>query len=229
MDQVEVKLSVIGSAVKRMEQHLANAAKPQATTTSGVITAEDQVVAAALHATGSDDSDTSASILIKQHTAVASTSTASTQQSLSYDDIGNGPVLDSKAYTALEGTLAQLQISPDAVVKLQDAPIGRGGFAKVYKVQFNNTVCAAKVVKLSELTPRQLQKVYLRFCKELYILSKLQDERIVKLHGCTSTVEEMSLLIDTEHRTYNFVCVSAAAAADTLHNSICIVVAYEEY
>jgi hypothetical protein len=150
MDQVEVKLSVIGSAVNRMEQHLANAAKPQATTASGVvITAEDQVVAAALHATCSDDSDTS--ILIKKHTAVASTSTstASTQQSLSYDDIGNGPVLDSKAYTALEGTLAQLQISPDAVVKLQDTPIGRGGFAKVYKVQFNNTVCAAKVSTLT--------------------------------------------------------------------------------
>jgi hypothetical protein len=147
MDQVEVTLSVIGSAVNQMEQHLANAAKPQATTSSGVvITAEDQVVAAALHATCSDDSDT-CSILIKKHTAVASTSTstASTQQSLSYDDIGNGPVLDSKAYTALEGTLAQLQISPDAVVKLQEAPIGRGGFAKVYKVQFNNTVCAAKV------------------------------------------------------------------------------------
>jgi hypothetical protein len=149
MDQVEVKLSVIGSAVNRMEQHLANAAtavKTQAGTTAtangAVITAEDQVVAAALHATCSDDSNTS--VLIKKH-IVASTSTAATQQSLSYDDIGNGPILDSGAYTAFESTLAQLQISPDAVVKLQDAPIGRGGFAKVYKVQFNNNVCAAKV------------------------------------------------------------------------------------
>jgi hypothetical protein len=58
-----------------------------------------------------------------------------------------------------------------------------------------------QVVKLSELTPRQLQKVYLRFCKELYILSRLQHERIVKLHGCTSTVEELSLLMEVSATT----------------------------
>src|SRR5690348_15602041 len=141
MDQVEVKLSVIGSAVNRMEQHLAKAAavdtttnssktqQASSTTSSGVvvITAEDKVIAAALHAC-SNNSDSNSNVLINKRLVVAaSTSTASTQQSLSYDDIGNGPVLDSKAYTALESTLAQLQISPDAVVKLQDAPIGRGG------------------------------------------------------------------------------------------------------
>jgi hypothetical protein len=32
--------------------------------------------------------------------------------------------------------------------------------------------------------------------KELFILSRLQHERIVKLHGCTSTVEEMALLME---------------------------------
>jgi hypothetical protein len=165
MDQVEVKLSVIGSAVNRMEQRLATAAAAarrvaplrQSTNIaiasnrlmleSTLLNAEEQVIAAALH----DTVDDSIESLDDIH-SVSTTNTAATQQSLSINAMslsiaatGNGPVLDSRAYRKFESTLQQLQVSPDAVVKLQDTPIGRGGFAKVYKVQFNNTVCAAKV------------------------------------------------------------------------------------
>jgi hypothetical protein len=165
MDQVEVKLSVIGSAVNRMEQRLATAAAAasrvaplrQSTNIaiasnrlmleSTLLNAEEQVIAAALH----DTVDDSIESLDDIH-SVSTTNTAATQQSLSINAMslsiaatGKGPVLDSRAYRKFESTLQQLQVSSDAVVKLQDTPIGRGGFAKVYKVQFNNTVCAAKV------------------------------------------------------------------------------------
>jgi hypothetical protein len=165
MDQVEVKLSVIGSAVNRMEQRLATAAAAatriaplrQSTNTAiassrlmlenTLLNSEDQVIAAALH----DTVDDSIESLDDIH-SVSTTNTAATQQSLSMNALsnsvaatGNGPLLDSRAYKKFETTLQQLQVSPDAVVKLQDEPIGRGGFAKVYKVQFNSTVCAAKV------------------------------------------------------------------------------------
>jgi hypothetical protein len=46
---------------------------------------------------------------------------------------------------SLQDTLARLQIPSDEVVRAQCAPIGQGGFAKVYKARYNGKDCAAKV------------------------------------------------------------------------------------
>jgi hypothetical protein len=53
-----------------------------------------------------------------------------------------------------------------------------------------------QVVSLSALSPIQLQKVYVKFTKELYILSKLQHPRIVTVYGCATTVEELTLVME---------------------------------
>jgi Protein tyrosine and serine/threonine kinase len=60
----------------------------------------------------------------------------------------------------------------------------------------------AQVVNLSALSPIQLQKVYVKFTKELYILSKLQHPRIVTVYGCATTVEELTLVMEVSIVTY---------------------------
>jgi hypothetical protein len=54
----------------------------------------------------------------------------------------------------------------------------------------------AQVVNLTTLSPLQLQKVLLKFAKELYILSKLQHPRVVTVFGCATTVEELTLVME---------------------------------
>jgi Protein tyrosine and serine/threonine kinase len=232
VDDVQVQLSVFGTALTRIEQHITTNSSANSTTISSDNSSSSSSTSAPATST-----DTVASVIAAQIDPTASTATAQQQQqhfssdltstsssstqiggsgnssdSNTDNDTGNGPVLDNVAYRSLENTLSQLQVPPDAVTRLQDTPIGRGGFATVYKVQLktnssidcnssSTTVCAAKVVKLAELTPRQLQKVYMRFAKELYKLSQLQHERIVQLHGCISTVEELTLLIEVRSMT----------------------------
>jgi hypothetical protein len=53
-----------------------------------------------------------------------------------------------------------------------------------------------QVVNLSALSPLQLQKVYVKFTRELYILSKLQHPRVVIVHGCATTLEELTLVME---------------------------------
>jgi Protein tyrosine and serine/threonine kinase len=53
-----------------------------------------------------------------------------------------------------------------------------------------------QVVNLSALSPKQLQKVYVKFTKELFILSKLQHPRVVTVYGCATTVEELTLVME---------------------------------
>jgi Protein kinase domain len=151
---------------------------------------------------------TDVSMTSSASTLLGGSGSSSSSRSTADTDVGNGPALNSAAYRSLESTLSQLQVPPDAVTRLQEAPIGKGGFAKVYKVQRaahssddSSRVCAAKEVKLTELAPRQLQKVYMRFAKELFILSKLQHARVVKLYGCVSTVEALTLLMEVSSAT----------------------------
>jgi serine/threonine protein kinase len=53
-----------------------------------------------------------------------------------------------------------------------------------------------QVVSLKGLSLQQLQKVYLKFCKELYILSKLQHPRVVTVYGCATTRDELTLVME---------------------------------
>jgi hypothetical protein len=53
-----------------------------------------------------------------------------------------------------------------------------------------------QVVKLTELSAHQLQKVFLKFAKELFMLTRLQHPRIVTVHACATTVEELTLVME---------------------------------
>jgi Protein tyrosine and serine/threonine kinase len=226
VDDVQVQLSVFGTALTRIEQHIATNSSANSVTfnsdNSSSVTSAPITTSTTVHTADTDASTAAAATQQEQHLSsdLATTSSSSTQvggsgtssSSTTDNNTGNGPILSSEAFKSLESTLSKLQVPPDAVTRLQDTPIGRGGFATVYKVQLktnsstdsgtsSTTICAAKVVKLTELTPRQLQKVYMRFAKELYILSQLQHERVVKLHGAVSTVEELTLLMEVSSTT----------------------------
>jgi hypothetical protein len=104
-----------------------------------------RAVAAALHpelfTTASSNSNSGSSSASSAVTLQASLSSCD-------DATGNGePMLDSKAYTRFVATMGTLQVAASAIERVQTAPIGTGGFAKVYKVklQSKSTVYAAKV------------------------------------------------------------------------------------
>jgi hypothetical protein len=174
LDGIEVKIGKLGSLIHRVEHHLtgtsttataATAATPNTAVavTAGtamtkpmskqklaatVLDSEELAVAATLHnintGTSSSDSnqdtDTTASSCSGDSSGTGSSSTTS-------DHIGTGPQLDMKAYSKFESTLEQLQVHPTDIIRTEDTYIGKGGFAKVYKVQLKGQqhLCAAKV------------------------------------------------------------------------------------
>jgi hypothetical protein len=165
---VQVKLSVFGSVLNRIEQHLFTLPEPSTTTAAAT-------AAAATNTTASSDavasehvavtflgtipksvvqsvkdmSDVSADVSAESQntSATATTSTDSLSESLSLSTgaVGYGRSLDNAAYANLASTLDALQIPPAAISIVQDYPIGSGGFAKVYKAQYDGKLCAAKV------------------------------------------------------------------------------------
>eukprot|EP00953_Heterococcus_sp_UTEX-ZZ885_P017845 9983-Heterococcus_DN1.PRE.8 len=174
-----------------------------------VLDSEELAVAATLHnihtgTTSSSDSNqdtdsttdtTTSSSSSGDSSGIGSSSTAS-------DHIGTGPQLDMKAYSKFESTLEQLQVHPTDIVRTEDTYIGKGGFAKVYKVQLKGQLqlCAAKVVNIQELSIKQKQRMYLRFAKELFILHHLQHARIVPVYACATTLDELSIVMKYAQR-----------------------------
>jgi hypothetical protein len=53
-------------------------------------------------------------------------------------------------------------------------------------------------VNLSELKAEQLERVYLKFAKELYILSKLRAPQIVNIYGACTTTTELTLVMEVQ-------------------------------
>jgi Protein tyrosine and serine/threonine kinase len=93
-----------------------------------------------------------------------------------------------------------------------------------------------QVVNLSALSPIQLQKVYVKFTKELYILSKLQHPRIVTVYGCATTVEELTLVMEvrTQYKYFTVLVIMFAYVLSTSHCShvlctACLVSAYSAH
>jgi hypothetical protein len=190
MDEFSVRMSVIGAAVYRMEQHVSlqqqqqqqqqtsynnnktdssinssiNSSKTISMSTNTCVinhkqtcqlNSEDIVIAAALHGIAYDECATDT----QQKAQVGVTTTtdhAIANEALQFDNNGTGRILGLQQYRLLEHALSQLQVSPESIVKLQDTPIGRGGFAKVYKVMLQigtkKRVCAAKVCMFISLT-----------------------------------------------------------------------------
>jgi hypothetical protein len=178
MNEFDVKMSVIGAAVYRMEQHVSsynnhkiassnnnsNTGVRMSTSTSkpslhqhntdnntdvaSKLNSEDRVIAAALHGIAHDECATREGLshIQQAQAGVAATDHVTVDEVLQFDTNGAGKVLGLQQYSSLEQALSRLQVLPSSILKLQDTPIGRGGFAKVYKVMLNNKrVCAAKV------------------------------------------------------------------------------------
>jgi hypothetical protein len=127
--------------------------KQQLATT--VLDSEELAVAATLHNihtgnTTSCDSNQDTDITTDTTTSGSSSGDSSSigsSSSTTSDHIGTGPQLDMKAYSKFESTLEQLQVHPTDIVRTEDTYIGKGGFAKVYKVELKGQqqLCAAKV------------------------------------------------------------------------------------
>jgi hypothetical protein len=165
VDDVQVKLSVFGSVLNRIEQHLFTLPEPSTTTAAAATAAATSTTAASSDAVASehvavtflgtipksvvqsvkDMSDNSAESQSTSATATTSTDSLSESLSLSTGAVGYGRSLDNAAYANLASTLDALQIPPAAISIVQDYPIGSGGFAKVYKAQYDGKLCAAKV------------------------------------------------------------------------------------
>jgi hypothetical protein len=119
-----------------------------------VLDSEELAVAATLHNIHTDTTTSSDSNQDTDNITDTTTSSSSSgdnssivSSSTSSDHIGTGPQLDMKAYSMFESTLEQLQVHPTDIVRTEDTFIGKGGFAKVYKVQLKGQqqLCAAKV------------------------------------------------------------------------------------
>jgi hypothetical protein len=184
VDDVQVRLSVIGSFMSRVEQHMLKHSNQLAvadgtTSTASVTTLTkrsikslksssskgifsidsltdlqplDDVEAAVLQSIVDDSRDTDSTVTMNESDQ-SSTNTMSADSlnnsGMGSSAIGYGRALDSTALTALPTALANLQVNPSDITKVHEHYIGRGGFAKVYKVNYNdhgtNRICAAKV------------------------------------------------------------------------------------
>eukprot|EP00611_Tribonema_gayanum_P005290 TRINITY_DN1452_c0_g2_i4.p2 TRINITY_DN1452_c0_g2~~TRINITY_DN1452_c0_g2_i4.p2 ORF type:complete len:384 (+),score=157.66 TRINITY_DN1452_c0_g2_i4:233-1384(+) len=105
----------------------------------------------------------------------------------------DGPDLASPG---LLEVIESMQVRPTSFRRIDEVPIGRGGSALVYKVEHLGQVRAAKVLRLGDLLPEQLQKVYIKFTKELYILATLRHPRVVEVVGCAASATEMTILME---------------------------------
>jgi hypothetical protein len=176
VDDVQVKLSVIGSFMSRVEQHMLNnthnkqaaavttlakcSFKSLKSSSSGSedinsvhriseLELPDDAEAAVIKAIveNSRDTDTTTSMDSNQSSNVRMSADS---LDCAVGNAGHGRALDRTALTALPNALASLQVNPSDITKVHEHYIGRGGFAKVYKVNYNDhgtiRICAAKVI-----------------------------------------------------------------------------------
>ena len=70
-------------------------------------------------------------------------------------------------------------------------------FSSSYRVPVLNCLYSSEqVVNLEEMPSVQKEKVYMRFAKELFILSKLRHPRVVTLICCTTSLAELTLIME---------------------------------
>jgi hypothetical protein len=164
VDDVHVRLSVIGSFMSRVEQHMLNNTHDKqaaAVTTlakcsfkslksssrsSKVINSvhgmselqlPDDAEAAVIQAIVESSRDTDITTSMDSNQSSTNTVSADSLNS-SAGNTGYGRALDSTALTALPSALSSLQVDPGDITKVHEHYIGRGGFAKVYKVNYND-------------------------------------------------------------------------------------------
>jgi hypothetical protein len=113
---------------------------------------DDDLDAAALQSIVNDSRDTETTVSMNgsnQSSNNNNTMSADSLDTSTNNNTGYGRALDSTAYDTLPDALADLQVNPSDITKVHEHYIGRGGFAKVYKVNYNHhgtlRTCAAKV------------------------------------------------------------------------------------
>jgi hypothetical protein len=187
VDDVQVRLSVIGSFMSRVEQHMLNNANNNintnneaatvtslvtrsshkaltgdSTSSKGVISVDsvselqlldDDVDAIVMKTIVENSRDTDMTTSMDSNQSSNNTMSADSLNASVGNSTGYGRALDSTALTALPDALASLQVEPSDITKVHEHYIGRGGFAKVYKVSYNdhgtNRICAAKVTSIT--------------------------------------------------------------------------------
>jgi hypothetical protein len=107
----------------------------------------DDVDAAVLQSIVDDSRDTDSTVTASMHESSQSASnmSADSLDTSTNNNTGYGRALDSIALDTLPNALADLQVNPADITKVHEHYIGRGAFAKVYKVNYSNKICAAKV------------------------------------------------------------------------------------
>jgi hypothetical protein len=150
VDEMQVRLSVFGSVLSRLEQRMkaGDGRKPSVLTElpddDQLLDISESLVSLQELVSGNSTISPNASFRSSTLLASAPSDTVNTESGTNGAN-GFGHALDSAAYAKLASTLDELQVPPSALTRVQNYPIGVGGSAKVYKVKFNNSVCAAKV------------------------------------------------------------------------------------
>jgi hypothetical protein len=113
-----------------------------------VCNSQERVVAAALHGYAHADSDLNDSTVSNNSSSIMSTQASTVIDAWSANDdstSADNSILSTTARSKFESTLALLQVHPYKVVRVDNTPIGKGGFAKVYRVKHAGQIRAAKV------------------------------------------------------------------------------------
>ncbi|CAB1102808.1 unnamed protein product [Ectocarpus sp. CCAP 1310/34] len=94
--------------------------------------------------------------------------------------------------------LDKLQISKEDVTYASKRPFASGSYSEVYQVIHEGVVKAAKKTNLARLGvgKKDIDRVFERFVKELYILSQMHSDRVVSMYGAIASPTELTLVME---------------------------------
>eukprot|EP00903_Cladosiphon_okamuranus_P015667 g14469.t1 len=101
-----------------------------------------------------------------------------------------------------EEQLDKLQISKEDVSYPSNVPFASGAHSEVYQVIHEGVIKAAKKTNLARLGVggKDVDRVFGRFVKELYILSQMHSDRVVSVYGAIARPTELTLVMEFVER-----------------------------
>ncbi|CAN0434518.1 unnamed protein product [Pylaiella littoralis] len=102
-----------------------------------------------------------------------------------------------------EEKLDKLQISEEAVSYISNLPFASGTYSEVYQVIHEGVIKAAKKTNLARLGvggKNDVNQVFKRFFRELYILSQMHSDRVVSVYGAIASPTELTLVMEFVER-----------------------------